>query len=81
MNEPINRSASVSMPPITPKVMAPKKNGQERNKLHLTLPLGENDCSNNHTNVDASTSIPKVHAVASEDVDELYTVVSPAGVH
>ena len=68
------------MPPITPKVMAPKKNGQERNKLHLTLSLGENDCSNNHTSVVASTSIPQVHAVATEYVDDPYTVMSPAGV-
>ena len=66
VNAPINGSACVSMPPITPKVMAPKKNGQERNKLHLTLSLGENDCSNNHTSVVASTSIPQVHAVATE---------------
>ena len=43
-NAPINRSASVSMPQITPKVMALKKNGQERNKLRLTLSLGAQDC-------------------------------------
>ena len=81
VNAPINRSASVSMPLLTPRVMALKKNGQERNKLHLTLSLSGNDSSNNCTSVVVSNSIPKICAIAPEDVDEPYTVMSPAGIH
>lgn len=81
VNSPINRSDSVSMPLTAPRVMGLKKNGQERNKLHLTLSLDGKDFSNNHTSVVAPNSMPEVHAVAPEDVDEPYTVMSPAGVH
>ena len=81
VNASINRSVSVSMPLATPTVMALKKNGQERNKLHLTLCLGGSDSSNNRTSVVAPNSMPKTCAVAPEDVDEPYTVMSPAGVH
>ena len=80
-NAPINRSASVSMPQITPKVMALKKNGQERNKLRLTLSLGGSDSSNGHTSeVAPKPIIPKSCAIAPADMDEPYTVMSPAGV-
>ena len=79
-NAPINRSASVSMPQTTPRVMALKKNGLERNKLHLTLSLGGNDSSNSHISEVAPKLIPKTCAVAPADMDEPYTVMSPAGV-
>ena len=57
--------------------------GQERNKLHLILSLGENNSCNNHTSVVASTTMPKVCAVAldPEDVDEPYTMMNLARVH
>ena len=74
VNAPINRSTSVSMPLPTPRVMALKKNGQERNKLHLTLSLSGNDSSNNRTNVVVSNTMPKICAIAPEDVDEPYTL-------
>ena len=70
VNAPINRSASVSMPLTAPRLTSLKKNGQERNKLHLTLSLGESDSSNNHTSVVAPNSMPKVCAVAPEHVDD-----------
>ena len=76
VNAPINRSTSVSMPLTAPRMMSLKKNGQERNKLHLTLSLGDNNCSNNRTYADEN-----VCAVAPEDVNEPYTVMSPAGAH
>ena len=79
-NAPINRSASVSMPQTTPRVMALKKNGQERNKLHLTLSLGGNDSTNGHISEVASKQITKMCAVAPADMDEPYTVMSPASV-
>lgn len=65
----INRSASVSMLPETPGVIALKKNRQERSKLHLTLSLGGNDSSNNHTRIAARNSMPKICDVAPKDVD------------
>ena len=77
VNGPINTSASVSISRATPGVMALKKNGQERNKLHLTLSLGGNDSSNSDVFPEL---IPKTRAaVAPADVDEPYTVMSPAG--
>ena len=81
VNVPINRSASVSMPLATPRVMASKKNGQERNKLHLTLCLGGNGSSNNCTSVVAPSSMPTTFAIVPEDEDEPYTVMSPTGAH
>ena len=80
MNTPVNRSASVSMSETTPKVTALKKNGQERNKLHLTLSLGGNDSSNGHTGEGAPKLIPATHAVVPADMDEPYTVLSSAGI-
>ena len=79
VNTPINRSASLSMPLTTPRVMALKKNGQERKKLHLTLSLCENDSSNGHTNEVAPKLIPKSCIVAPADTNEPYPVMSPAG--
>ncbi|MCG8621438.1 MAG: hypothetical protein MJE68_05475 [Proteobacteria bacterium] len=78
VNGPINTSASASIPRATPGGMALKKNGQERNKLHLTLSLGGNDSS---LNSDVSPELMPTSrpAVASADVDEPYTVMSPAG--
>ena len=79
VNAPINRSASLSTPLTTPRVMALKKNGQERNKLHLTLSLCGNDSSNSHTSEVVPKLIPKSCVVAPADTDEPYTVMSPAG--
>ena len=78
VNTPINRSASVSMQQTTPRLMVLKKNGQERNKVHLTLSLDGNDSSNGHTSVIAPKQIPKMCAIAP--ADEPYTVMSPASV-
>ena len=78
---PTDTPTSETMPLTTPRVMALKKNGQERNKLHLTLPLGGNDSSNNLTmaNDTAPESVVKTSAVAPGDVDEVYIEMSPAG--
>ena len=78
VNSPINKSDSVSMPLTAPMVM---ENGQERNKLHLTLSLDGKGFSDNHTSTVAPNSMSQVHAAAPEDVDEPYTIMSPAGVH
>ena len=80
VNASISGSASLSVPLTTPRVMGLKKNGQERNKLHLTLSLGSNDCSNSCTNEVMPKSIPKMCAVAPADMDEPYTVMRPASV-
>ena len=81
VNAPISRSASLSTPWTTPRIMALKKNGQERNKLHLTLCLGGNDSSDCSTSEVVPKSAPKVCAVSpAADMDEPYTVMSPAGV-
>ena len=80
MNAPVNRSSSVSMSETTPKVTALKKNGQERNKLHLTLSLSGNDSSNGRRGEVVPKSIPSTHAAVPADMDEPYTVMSPAGV-
>jgi hypothetical protein len=52
--------------------MTPKKNGQDRNKLHLTLSIGGNDTI-------SPESIPTGRAVDPADMDEPYTVMSPTG--
>ena len=80
VNAPISGSASLSTPWTTPREMALKNNGQERNKLHLTLSLGSNESSNSRTNEVVPKSIPKMCAVALADMDEPYTVMSPAGI-
>ena len=82
VNAPISGSASMSMPLTTSRVMGLKKNGQERNKLCLTLymSLGSNDSSNSHTNEVMPESIPKMCAVAPADMGEPYTVMRPASV-
>ena len=57
-----------SMPLTAPRIMALKKNGQERNKLHLTLSLGGNSSAKN----------PSMHTIV--DADEVYIEMSPAGI-
>lgn len=71
----IPRSTSVSIPPA--RVMALKKNGQERNKLHLTLSLGGSG-TNHFTGEVVPRSPPNASSVLA-DGDEAYTVMSPAG--
>lgn len=66
-NAPLSRSTSVSMAPATSRVMALKRNGQERNKLHLTLSLGGNDSFNNSNGKIAQKSVPKTSTVALEN--------------
>ena len=77
VNAPLSRSSSVSMPPATSRVMALKRNGQERNKLHLTLSLGGNNSNGGEV---AQKPVPKTSAAAPADMEEAYTVMSPAGV-
>jgi hypothetical protein len=47
-----------------PSLMGLKKNGRERNKLHLTLSLGNTDLRNNH-------------GVVTSDSDDNYTILNP----
>ena len=81
----IPRSTSVSIP-------ATKKSAKERNKLHLTLPLGDNINNSGHStgpqlqlaqfNQDAASE-PKSGSkpcVNLADMDDNYAVMSPAGV-
>ena len=65
-------SLFVSLSPT--KKIALKKNGQERNKLHLTLSLAENDY--NPPKREGGSFIQKPSPVHSDDS---YTVMSPAG--
>ena len=60
MSEP----TSISVP--APSLMGLKKNGQERNKLHLTLSLGSADLRNNHG---------VIHVTS--DSDDNYTILNP----
>ena len=78
-NAPLSRSASESVPPAT-RVMALKRNGRERNKLHLTLSLGGNNSFNNSNGEIAPKPVPKTSAIAPTDMEEAYTVMSPASV-
>ena len=64
-------------------MMVLKKNGQERNKLHLTLSLGGSDASRGH-NMEAlhvpmssrtATAMPMVPA---EPMDESYMIMNSA---
>ena len=64
--------AHASMP--STQKMALKKNGQERNKLHLTLSLPGNDSSS--TKEEANLNL---HADHSGIADETYTEMSLAG--
>ena len=77
---PLSRFTSVSMPPATSRVIALKRNSQERNKLHLMLSLDGNDSFNNSNGEVAPKPVPKTSAVASATMEETYTVMSPAGV-
>ena len=56
--------------------MALKKNGQERNTLHLTLSLGERIYSQPTKREDLHKSLPKSCGIA---VDETYTEMRPSG--
>ena len=74
--ENIPRSTSVSVPVI-------KKSGKQRNKLNLTLTLTGTDstgATGSH-NAQDSTAEPilAVNPVVLRDVDDNYTVMSPAG--
>ena len=78
---PTDTPTSETVPLTTSRVMALKKNRQERNKLHLTLSLGGNDSSNNPTmaNEIAPESVGKTNAFTTGNADELYIEMSPAG--
>lgn len=64
--------------------MALKKNGQERNKLHLTLSLGESEASHNMEAPPVPTSSRTGAAVVpvdpAEPMDESYMVMNSASV-
>ena len=77
-NAPLSRSSSVSMPPATSRVMALKRNGQERNKLHLTLSLSGNDSFSNSNEEVTQKPVLKTSTVAPAVMEEAYTVMSPA---
>ena len=66
------RSTSVSIP------FTSKKTGKERNKLHLTLTLTENDL--NATAESHKPVIRSTNPVALMDVDKNYMVMSPISV-
>ena len=66
-----------SMPLTAPRIMALKNNGQERNKLRLTLSLGGNS-SATMTNENFPGSVATTNAIA--DADEVYIEMSPAGI-
>ena len=69
-----------SMPLTAPRIMALKKNRQERNKLRLNLSLSGNTSAKNlsMTNEVFSGSVATTNAIA--DVDEDYIEMSPAGI-
>ena len=69
-----------SMPLTAPRIMALKKNGQERNKFCLTLSLGGNSLAKNlsMTNEIFPGSVATTNAIA--DADEVYIEMSPAGI-
>ena len=76
-NSMSSKSSSVSAQPSqASRNMALKKNGQERNKLHLTLSLGERIYSQPTKCEDLHKSLPKSCDIA---VDETYTEMRPAG--
>ena len=66
----ISRSVSSSQMPA-PSLMGLKKNGQERNKLHLTLSLGKADTI-------VGTNAPgNDREVVASDSDDHYTILNP----
>ena len=65
----ISRSASSPMP--APSLMGLKKNGQERNKLHLTLSLGKANP------IVGTNALGNNHEVAASDSDDNYTILNP----
>ena len=75
-------TASGTMPSTKSKSL--KKNGQERNKLQLTLSLGGGDNSNASGTDTGVTGEVCLHSVQSQEqqemaVEETYTVMNPAG--
>ena len=74
--ENLPRSTSVSVPVI-------RKTGKQRNKLNLTLTLTGTDSigtTGSHNAQNSTTEpISAVNPVVLRDVDENYTVMSPAG--
>ena len=77
---PNDTPTSESMPLTGSRVIVLKKNGQERNKFHLTLSLVDNEPSNNSPGEVAPKTVPNTCAIAPADSDELYIAMSPAGV-
>lgn len=69
---------------VTYRVVALKKNGQERNKLHLTLSLGGSEAGHNMEAPPVPTSSRTVAAtipeVPAEPMDESYMVMNSASV-
>lgn len=61
---------------LSTQKMALKKNGQERNKLHLTLPLHESDSIPMN---EIRNAFSKSNEFQAKVVDETYTVMNPAG--
>ena len=70
----LNCSTCDSM--LSTRKIAVKKNGQERNKLHLTLSLPGND---SFPMKEIQSGFPKSNETQAEVVDETYTVMNPAG--
>ena len=72
----ISRSTSVSIPVI-------KKMGKQRNKLNLTLTLTGTDSTSStgshNSQYNTTESISAVNPAVLRDVDDNYTVMSPAG--
>lgn len=69
-----NCTACSSIP--STKRMALKKNGQERNKLHLTLSLPRSDCISTK---EFQGAFPKSCEIQADIADETCTVMSSAG--
>ena len=64
--------------------MALKKNGQERNKLHLTLSLGGSEAGHNGA-ISEAPPVPSMYnraaaPVVTEAMDESYMVMNSASV-
>lgn len=66
---PDSGTASTPSPPAGTVMMALKKNGQERNKLHLTLSLRGNDSGQNTCDAWEADS-PRTCSTAMSDMDE-----------
>ena len=77
---PTDTPTSETMPLTAPRVMALKKNGQERNKLHLSLSLGGGNNSTKNPTVANETARESVATRCDSIADEVYIEMSPAGV-